>query len=811
MQRVGSTNDRVISQGAKDELWLDQLSEQIINSTNSNPSSLPKEIRLKNKNPTVKLQYDLQGNPLPPPPSTPEESEWESKTLDDLTPWYREFRDQVFSKRSDQCLEFETWSWPVGCILGLTSQHPDPLNAISLLWDLTSSHSSANAEFVNPDILRYILIIHDMRTTTSVDWEQTLKLQETVKKTYGVHVKVLPLWDHHDDTTVMMKTREELESDRDKHEDLKEDLKKLWPKSDEDRRKRRGGGGGELIGLGYSSPTSNDVNEEEEEEEEEEGVISFSSRDLSNLSSFTREFVTQSIVPFLERQITVSYEQFQSSRKSLGGRLFSVGRKYFSSSSSTTTTNGSGTSGTNTRVGSPVPGGGGGGGYDSVKGYYPFQSQESQSRRLGDLLFMLRDYKLAQTIYGEVAKDFKNDRAWKYYSNCLRIQGLAGLLSLFSSSNTSSYQLLLSNGSNSPDQLLQTSILSSASTTTGYVIDFDLLRSTMLYHFYYSLLPTPVATRLSSNCLMRLVELSSSESSSSSSKGGSSVGGSEDELWTAMICEQSALSQLGITNNNDDDKTLNRTTRRRSRSRKCVLEMYQSGIRYEKSGLKLLSRRCLSQASTLYSTSSDSDSSSSGTFSAIKTYLHHSLARQAYNASLPLEAIRHFLKLIPPPLHTDTTTTTTPEEGGEVVVGGSQLDWLDDFSLAWELLLSSTTTNTTTSTRDRQSLAEELVKNAGIELKMKLFDPANIKVSRRRKGTTAAVGVTNTENEWKDLEKMVLSGIERSEASSGMNTTSKKRELKGKLKENQALLGGESQTFPSNPPYLSYTRNRTVL
>ena len=119
MKREASLGISNMSQGEKDELYLDQLSEKIINEQqqpSSSHSHLPVEVQL---DPTrlypKKQQYDLEGNRLEQVEEQErvEFEEWETKTLDDLTPWYRQFRQQVFKRR--ETVEFETWGWPVGC------------------------------------------------------------------------------------------------------------------------------------------------------------------------------------------------------------------------------------------------------------------------------------------------------------------------------------------------------------------------------------------------------------------------------------------------------------------------------------------------------------------------------------------------------------------------------------------------------------------------------------------------------------------------------------------------------------------------
>ncbi len=44
---------------------------------------------------------------------------------------------------------------------------------------------------------------------------------------------------------------------------------------------------------------------------------------------------------------------------------------------------------------------------------YPPNTAESISRRLGDFAFMLRDYKLASTVYDSIRRDFIQDGAVK--------------------------------------------------------------------------------------------------------------------------------------------------------------------------------------------------------------------------------------------------------------------------------------------------------------------------------------------------------------------------------------------------------------
>ncbi len=98
--------------------------------------------------------------------------------------------------------------------------------------------------------------------------------------------------------------------------------------------------------------------------------------------------------------------QFVASRKSIGGRLFSAGRRYFGGSNKT----------------SPVSSTGHPLGYNPIKGFYPHQAQHAQTRRLADLAFMLGDYKLAADVYDHASRDYRDDKAWRYFSSaCVSI------------------------------------------------------------------------------------------------------------------------------------------------------------------------------------------------------------------------------------------------------------------------------------------------------------------------------------------------------------------------------------------------------
>ncbi len=58
----------------------------------------------------------------------------------------------------------------------------------------------------------------------------------------------------------------------------------------------------------------------------------------------------------------------------------------------------------------------GNGNYDAATSSYPPSSTEAHLRKLADFAFMLRDWKLANSIYDMLKKDFSNDKAWKHHA-----------------------------------------------------------------------------------------------------------------------------------------------------------------------------------------------------------------------------------------------------------------------------------------------------------------------------------------------------------------------------------------------------------
>lgn len=180
-------------------------------------------------------------------------------------------------------------------------------------------------------------------------------------------------------------------------------------------------------------------------------------------------------------------------------------------------------------------------------------------------------------------------------------------------------------------------------------------------------------------------------------------------------------------------------------------------------------------------------------FSAIRTYLHHSLARQAYNASQPLDAIYHFLKLLPSDAsqHSSATWADHEHEAGVVVEGSEEIDWLDDFSLAWDLLGAG----------GGQAKAETIARDNKLELGLRLFDTKMVQVARRvtvggSSATAARDAEASQDPKWKQLEAKMIQAVGTISPQGGQSVP--RGELKGNLTDNQALVGGGS-AHPVDP------------
>lgn len=108
-----------------------------------------------------------------------------------------------------------------------------------------------------------------------------------------------------------------------------------------------------------------------------------------------REMTQLSVIPWMERCIATWNDQVASRRRGLSGRFLSMSKRYFGNAGSRNSTSASSN-------------------YDPVTASYLPSSPEAQMRKLADFAFMLRDWKLAHSVYDMLRTDFNTDKAWKH-------------------------------------------------------------------------------------------------------------------------------------------------------------------------------------------------------------------------------------------------------------------------------------------------------------------------------------------------------------------------------------------------------------
>ncbi|KAI9271539.1 ER-golgi trafficking TRAPP I complex 85 kDa subunit-domain-containing protein [Phascolomyces articulosus] len=141
--------------------------------------------------------------------------------------------------------------------------------------------------------------------------------------------------------------------------------------------------------------------------------------DVTACRGMTREFVIQSMIPFMERNIQHWNEQVASARRGLTGRLFGASRRLFGSTTRTQSTH---SLQTIPATGPNVPAG-----VNQVT-IYPYSAPEAQMRKLADYAFMIRDFKFAHTIYDTVRRDYATDKAYKYHAGTQEMIGICLLM-----------------------------------------------------------------------------------------------------------------------------------------------------------------------------------------------------------------------------------------------------------------------------------------------------------------------------------------------------------------------------------------------
>ncbi|KAJ9134560.1 ER-golgi trafficking TRAPP I complex 85 kDa subunit-domain-containing protein [Coniochaeta hoffmannii] len=267
----------------------------------------------------------------------------------------------------------ETFAHPVASVVAISSRNPAPIETLRRLYAETSQGEKKLPVWVDPEYLRYYVLVHDEERS---DITKSMALFEQMKRHLGLHCHLLRLRSSQsaetdDDSIPLPKSEwmtpaEELEilEKTDEHEDFADHTRYIFES------------------------------------------------DATAIRTFIREMVTSSIVPTMERNVSVWNDQVASRRRGLSGRFMSLSKRWAFGGGSRTSSSGGSNGSSN---------------FESL-GFYRPDTPEAIMRKLADYAFMLRDWKLAMSTYDLLRGDFQNDKAWKYHAAASEMAALALLI-----------------------------------------------------------------------------------------------------------------------------------------------------------------------------------------------------------------------------------------------------------------------------------------------------------------------------------------------------------------------------------------------
>lgn len=247
----------------------------------------------------------------------------------------------------------ETFAHPVACVIAISSRNAAPIDALRKLYDETSRGDQKLPPWVDPEYLRYYVLVHDEERD---DIARSMSLFDQMKRHFGLHCHLLRL-----------RSSGSAETD----DDSVPHPESHWMTAQEELKR---------------------IQRSQRQQDFDDNTRYIFESDATAIQTFIREMVTQSILPTMERHIHTWNDQVASRRRGLSGRFMSLSRRWGGSGTSTTNSN-----------------------YDSA-GFYRPGSPEAVMRKLADFAFMLRDWKLAQSTYDLLRSDFNNDKAWRYHA-----------------------------------------------------------------------------------------------------------------------------------------------------------------------------------------------------------------------------------------------------------------------------------------------------------------------------------------------------------------------------------------------------------
>ncbi|CAG8490645.1 13824_t:CDS:10 [Cetraspora pellucida] len=378
---------------------------------------------------------------------------------DELTPWYAEYRRWFFGFTGVS--EHETFEHPVACILAISSSNANPIDTLRQMCNITTLAPIFEKGFMDPNVLKCYVLLHDNH---KVSMEHSESIYEEMKRTFKQDCYILKL--NSIPLTLLSEDQDPFSIPTSPPTTIRGATKDIWspyvlesnvldalfaatpPTSStfSESHSRQSS----LTSLSnYShplsptisalnSPTSSFIEDSAFNKENmnselqsalDPGLIGnwslpdalygqyLNEDDISGIHVFIRDLVDKSIIPYMEKNIWQWNEQVASSRRGITGRLFSAGRRYFNTG--TRATGSAQQSSQYSYIGNSST---------AANTTYLHNTPEAQMRKLADYAFMLRDYRLAHSVYDTVKKDFLADKAWKYYAGAQEMVGVCLLI-----------------------------------------------------------------------------------------------------------------------------------------------------------------------------------------------------------------------------------------------------------------------------------------------------------------------------------------------------------------------------------------------
>ncbi|CAH0025525.1 unnamed protein product [Clonostachys rhizophaga] len=266
----------------------------------------------------------------------------------------------------------ETFTHPVACIVAVTAGSEDSVGELRRIYNETSTGPKKLPPWVDGDYLRFYVLVHDEEND---DITRSMALYEQMRRHFGQDCHLLRL-----------RSSQSAETDDDSIPIPRSD----WMPAEE-----------ELA----------EIRRSENEEDFEDPLRYIFESDATAIRTFVRELVTLSLLPKMERNVSIWNDQVASRRRGLAGRFMNLSRKWASF-------------GGNSRSSINV---GGTDNYD-MSGFYRAEAPEAIMRKLADYAFMLRDWRLAYSTYDLLRADFADAKAWKYQAAANEMAALSLLM-----------------------------------------------------------------------------------------------------------------------------------------------------------------------------------------------------------------------------------------------------------------------------------------------------------------------------------------------------------------------------------------------